>query len=185
MDTKGQFTNFSVFNIFTFAIIIFVAVLFFGGLIYVTGLLNTVFQQAGISNDANSGQAGYVNLTQAADRTIGQMNNSIQDLRLVALALIFAMIVGVFISNSLIKIHPAFFFVYVLIVILAVMFSAPISNAYETTLNSGVYDGLLTTFTGANWVLLNLPLVTALVGVLGGIFLFINVIRVGNEGGLS
>ena len=179
-DKKGQVP--SVFNIFTVIIVMFLAVVMFGGLIYVSGILNSTFHQIGIDNEHNAGQPGYVNMTQASDATFGQMNGSIQALRLVAVCLIFALIVGVFISNALIKIHPAFFFVYILIVILAVIFSAPLSNAYESLLQSNIYDGVLVSFTGANYMLVNLPVVTAIVGVLGGLFLFVNLIRTGGEG---
>ena len=179
MNNKAQF---SIFNIFTFMIVAFMAVVLFAGLIYVTGILNNTFHDIGVKNDVNAGKPGYVNMTQAADNTFGQMNNSIQALRLVALTLIFSLILGIFVSNALIRISPAFFFVYVLIVTLAVVFSVPISNAYHNLLGTNVYDGLLQTFTGANWLLLHLPLVTTIVGLLGGIFLFINLVRVGNEG---
>lgn len=181
-DERGQFT---VFNIFTFMIIGFVAVLFFAGLIYVSGLLNTTFHQAGLLNEANSGQPGYANLTQAADVTFGQMNNGVQSLRLVAITLIFSLILGTIITNAMVRIHPAFFIVYIFIVVLAIIFSATISNAYESILRTNVYDGLLQSFTGSGWILLHLPLVTALTGVLGGIFLFINIVRTGAEGGLQ
>jgi hypothetical protein len=98
--------------------------------------------------------------------------------------MIFALIIGTVITNSMMRIHPALFFVYILIVILAVMFAAPISNAYLNILNSNVYDGILSSFTGSNWILLHLPFVIAVTGIIGAIFLFINIVRVGNEGTL-
>src|SRR3990167_7667738 len=82
--------NYGAFNIFTIGIVAFLAVVFFGGLIYVTGLLNDVFEDVGISNEVNSGKAGYTNLTQASRATFGQLNSSIQALRLVAITLIFS-----------------------------------------------------------------------------------------------
>lgn len=176
-DNRGQ----TSFNIFTFMIVGFIAVVLFGGLIYVSGILNTTFHGIGLTNEVNSGVPGYTNLTLAADQTFGAMDSSIQGLRLVALTMIFALIIGTIVTNSLVRIHPAFFFPYMLIVILAVMFAAPLSNSYESLLQQGIYGGLLDSFTGSGWVLLNLPLVTGIVGVLGGIFLFINIIRAGNE----
>lgn len=179
-DNSAQLTNSPIFNIFIFMIVSFVAILFFAGLVYVMGLLNTTMHEAGLSNEVNAGQPGYANLTLAADQTFGQLNSSIQALRLVALTLIFSLIIGTFVINALLKVHPAFFFVYVLIVMLAVFLAAPISNAYQTMLGSGVFGGLLPSFTGANWIMLNLPVVTLLTGILGGIFLFVNILKVGN-----
>lgn len=181
-DEDGQF---SVFNLFTFMIISFVVILLFAGLIYVMGLLNTTFQNVGLQNEINSNNPGYVNMTLAAQQTFGQVNTSVQSLRLVALTLIFSIILSTIFINGLQKIHPAFFFVYVLIVVLAIIFSAPISNAYQNLLASNIFDGLLPSFTGANWIMLNLPLVTTITGLLGGLFLFINIIRTGTEEVLS
>lgn len=171
------------FNWFNIIIVSFLAVLVFAGMIYTMGLLNGVFHQVGIDNDKRFvPNTTWVNMTQAADTTFGQVNSSIQALRLVALTLIFSLIVGTILVNLLIKISPAYFFIYVLIVILAVIFSAPVSNAYYNLLSSDVFGGILPSFTGANWFILNLPLVVAMGGLLGGVFLFINIIRGAGEG---
>lgn len=175
-DKRGQTSAFSLLNVI---IIAFVAVLFFGGLIYVSGLLNNVFHQVGLQNEANAGNAGYVNMTDAADKTFGQMNNGIQSLRVVAICLIFAELLMAFIVGAFEGRHPVLFFVYLMIVVLIVIFSATVSNAYYSLLQSNVYDGLLVSFTGANWILLNLPIVIAITGLLASIFLFINLVRGG------
>lgn len=181
-DDNAQLEQHStIFSIFRFMIIIFIAVIFFAGLIYVMGLLNTALVDVGLQNEVNFNQTGYVNLTNAANVTFGKVNESIQALRLVAITLIFAEIMLMFILNSFRRIHPAMFFIWVLIVFLAVMFAAPISNAYETLLQSDIYEGTLQSFTGANWILLNLPIVVLIVGIAGGIFMFINIMRTGGE----
>lgn len=177
-DTSGQFT---AFNIFSFMIIIFIAVIIFAGIIWVTGMLNGVFHQVGQANEVNAGQVGYVNMTKASDDTFGQLNSGVGALRLVAIVLIFGYIVSIIVTNALVKVHPLFFFAYVLITLLAVILSAPISNAYENILMSNVFDGTLASFTGANWMMLKLPIVVTVLGLLGGVFMFINIIRTGNE----
>lgn len=185
-DKKGQIdpTNYGVFNIFTFMILIFIAVLFFGGLIYVTGLLNNVFVQVGLMNEGNSGMAGYTNLTVAAENTFGKMNSSIQALRLVAVTLIFSEILFFVVFVSFKRTHPFMFIAYIFLVFLAVMLAAPISNAYESLMQAGIYNGTLNTFTGSNYVLLNLPLVVLITGILGAILMFINILRTRDEGSL-
>jgi len=171
------------FGIFNWMIVAFLTVVFFAGLIYAMGLINGVMHNVGVQNDLqNAGSPMFVNLTQASDATFGQINQSIQALKMVAIVYILGLAVLVIVSNALMKIHPIYFFAYILICLLAVIFSVPIANAYETLLNSPIYDGLLTTFTASNWILLNLPVITLFISVLGGIFLFINIIRGGNEG---
>lgn len=183
-DKRGQM-QFSVFNLFLIGIVAFLAVVLFAGYIYVMGILNTTFHTIGVGNEGNSGQPGYVNLTNAADVTFGQVNQSIQGLRLVAICLIFAEMLAFIFMSGLVRIHPFFFIVYIFIVILAVIFAAPISNSYESLMQQQLYEGLLASFTGSNWLLMNLPLIIAVVGVIGGIFMFVNIITNGNQGVLQ
>lgn len=180
-DNRGQMEWSSMMMLFRFVIISLIVVVFFAGLIYVMGLLNGAFIQVGVTNEANAGQPGYVNLSRAAEVTWGQANSSIQGLRLVAITLIFSEILLIFIINSFKKVHPMMFIAWVFIVMLAVFLAAAVSNSYETLLQSGIYGGLLQSFTGSNFLLINLPLITLFVGLIGGIFMFINIVRVGNE----
>lgn len=179
-DDVGQLST-SIFNIFMFGIIAFVTVLFLAGLIFVMGLLNDTFLNVGLLNEVNSAQRGYVNLTLASQQTFGQVNNSIQSLRMVSFVLIFLEIVSSLVIAGYGRRYPQLFLVYIFIVFLAVMLAAPISNAYEALLQSNIYGGLLTSFTGSNWMLLNLPLLTFLVGIFGAMLMFINIARPGNE----
>lgn len=169
------------FSIFYFIIIAFVVVVFFAGLIYVMGLINNVMHNVGLANEVNAGKPAYVNMTQASDQIFGQVNVSIQALRMVAIVYILGLACTIIITNGLVKIHPIWFFAYILIALLAVIFAPTISNAYESLLNAGIYDGQLSTFTASNFILLNLPTVTLIVSVLGGVFLFIQLLR--NDGG--
>jgi hypothetical protein len=207
-DKRGQF---STFNIFTFMIIAFVAVLFFGGLIWANGLLYNSLLSTGAMNDANNPSGvcssyttradctsnvncgwsldstcvkrGYVNMSQAAAATFGVHQNALGGLRLVAMALIFSMLISILITNALVKVHPLWFFPYILITILAILFAVPVSNAYESILDSGIYDGLLNSadWNAVNWLILNLPVIVMVTGFLGAIFMFANMVRAGNE----
>src|SRR3990167_3806676 len=127
---KNQDGFMQQFSIFTFIVIAFMAILFFGGLIYVMGLINNVFEDVGINNEQNSGNQIYVNMTQASKDTFGKVNDATQGLRLVAFSLLFSLILGNIFVNFSVKRHPAYFFIYILIIILAILFAVPISNAY-------------------------------------------------------
>ena len=166
---------------FRFIVVSFLAVVLFAGLLWATGLLNTQFHDIGV---ANEGSSLKVNLTKAAETTFGQMNNSAQALRLVAICLIFSEILLVFVFSAFQRTHPALFIVWVFIVFFAVMLAAPVSNAYESLLQQNLYGGLLESFTGGTWFLLNLPWIVLLVGIIGGIFMFINLVKNREETGL-
>lgn len=178
LNKKAQMQQ---FNIFIFMIAALVAVVMFGGMIWTMGQIYNIMHNVGLQNEVNSGNPGYTNMTLAADITFGQVNNSIQALHMVAIAYILGLAVVIMVSNALVRVHPLWFFAYMLICLLAVIFAPPISNAYATLLDSGIYDGGLLGFTTANFLLLNLPTITLVISVLGGIFLFINLIRTQND----
>jgi hypothetical protein len=169
------------FGVFNWMIVAFLTVVFFAGLIYAMGLINGVMHDVGVQNDKQNGSATWVNLTQASNETFGVLNQSIQALRMVAIVYILGLAVLVIVGNAMIKVHPIYFFAYILICLLAVIFSVPISNAYQTLYTSSIYNGLLTTFSASNWILLNLPVITLFISVFGGIFMFISIIRTGGE----
>ena len=195
MNKKAQFLP--AFNIFTFMIFAFLVVLVFGGWIYIMGFLNDIFSQVGLANDANPAMNysmpcinnasatctgnSYTNMTLAAQQTFGVLNNSIQSLRMVALVYILALACVIIVTNALVKVHPLFFFAYILICALAVLLAPMISNAYETILASNIYAGGLSGFVAANWILAELPTIVMVISVPGGIFLFTNIIK--QEGG--
>ena len=182
LDKKGQISSFSIFN---WMIVGFLAVVLFAGLIWVMGTLNDVFTEVGLENEKNAGQPMYVNMSLASEQIWGTAYESIQALRMVATVYLLAMGAGIIIIGFLERKHPFLFFVYLLIVLLAVIFAPTISNAYEELLISGVFDGELNNFTPSNFIILNFPVMVLIVGVLGGIGLFINLMRGGNDGEIT
>ena len=179
MNKKAQIH--SQFNIFTFMIVAFLAVVLFAGLIYAMGKINDVMHQAGMSNEVNAGKAGYVNMTQASDQIFGQVNQSIQSLKMVAIVYILCEALMIIFMAGFMRTHPFLFIVYVLIVLLAVIFAPAISNAYQNLLDSGIYDNGLQQFSASNFILLNLPTVVLIIGTLGAVFMFIQLIRTEGE----
>lgn len=178
-NKKGQFSQFSIF---TFMVTAFLVVVFFAGLIYVQGILKDVFDEVGVQNEINAGQPMYVNMSLASEQIWGQAYQSIQALRMVALVYILCLGFSIVIVGFLERKHPFLFFVYILIVLLAVIFAPTVSNAYENLLGSNIFNGELANFSASNWILLNLPIVVLVIGVLGGIGLFVGIVRSPNEG---
>lgn len=174
INKKAQFSSFSIF---TFMITAFLVVVFFAGLIYIMGTLNDVFTEVGVINEANAGKPFYTNMSLASEQIWGQAYTSIQSLRMVAVVYILAYAIALVIVGFLVKKHPFLFFIYILIVLLAVLFAPTISNAYETLLKSGIFEDGLTYFTAGNFLLLNLPTIVLVVGILGAIGMFVNIIR--------
>jgi hypothetical protein len=175
MSSKAQFT------LFHFIIFSFLAVIFFAGLIYIMGQLNSVFNQIGLANEVNAGQSGYVNMSQASQQIWGNAYQSIQALRMVAIVYILSLAVITIIIGAFERKYPFLFIVYILITVLAIIFAPQISNAYEKILETNIFGGELANFSTANYLLLNLPTIVMFIGILGTIFLLINLIRTAGE----
>lgn len=178
MNNKAQ----TSFNIFHFMIVAFLIVILFAGLIWISGTLNDVFTEVGVLNEKNAGNAGYVNMSLASEQIWGTHYESIKALRMVAIVYILALAFGIIIVGFLERKHPFLFFIYILITLLAVIFAPTISNAYDELLNEGLFEGELVEFTASNYILINLPAIVMIIGLLGGIGLFINLVRGGGEG---
>lgn len=178
LSKKGQAPT---FNIFTFIIFSLLVVVFFSGWIYSMGLINTVMHTAGVANEVNAGHPGYTNMTLASDEIFGQQAEAVKALRMVSIVYILGLAAVIILTNVFIKRNPIWFFAQVLLSVLAVIFSSPISNAYLNLLNSGLFAGELQNFGASNFILLNLPSIVLVISVIGGILGFINLIRGGGE----
>src|SRR3990172_707316 len=93
----------------TFIIAGIVMVLFFAGWIYMFNQMTTVMQ--GITTSTNS-----VNITDAVSKTIAPVNNAMQGLHLISVAILIGLILGMFVEAYYVKKHPILFIVHFLIV---------------------------------------------------------------------
>jgi len=99
--------------------------------------------------------------------------------------LIVGMIISILITSFLIRARPVFFVGYIFIVIIAVIVSAPMSNAYETVYNNPALASTFTGFYGATFIFLNLPIWVAVVGILAGIVMFAGMVKQSQYGGFE
>lgn len=166
-----------IFDIFIWLVVIFIMFIFFASFMYGFNILSSSVVNTVIPSDV-------VNVTQAGQDTFGQVNTGLASLKWLALVIAVSMIISIMISNFLVKAHPVFWIVYVLITIVAVVFSVTLSNAYESILNSNnALTSTLQSFTAMNFIMLHLPIWTTIVGFMGALFLFIGVIVDKEQGG--
>jgi len=162
----------SIMDVMIWMVVAFITLLFFATWIYAHNELTAV-----LTNPANANEDAGFNMTSAAEDTFGQANDAMGGLRFMGFGIIFAMAVSILISNFLIKAHPAFFMLYVLVVVAAVIVAVPISNAYEELMQDATLGSTISSFTAGSNVMLHLPLWVTVVGLFGAIFLFIGIIR--------
>jgi len=166
----------SVVDLLVWLVISFIIVVFFATWIY--GFHEVTTLLTGIEGTT------AVNISAAAENTFGKIDpRQTSSLHVLAFVMIFAMGLSILVSNFLVKSHPAFFIVYVLIVIVAIITSVYLSNEYESLMTNQVIGTTISGFTGSTFIMLNLPLWTAVIGIFGMIFLFSGILRDKGSGG--
>lgn len=175
MNNKGF-----IIELLAIIIIGFVTILFFAMWIYGHNLVNDALNTVGAEVDANT--AG-LNLTTAVHSTFGYVNTGLNELKTVAIAMIMGLILATLIMAYFSRQHPALIFMYLLVTIIAVIFSIPVSNAYETLLSDSVIGSTLSGFGASSWIFSHLPTVITLIGFMGIILMLSGIIKDREFGG--
>jgi len=164
-NKRGGFTDLFIFMIFAFVIVL-ISVLW----VYMGGMaqdqLHASMDGMGLHDTVGN------NTSQVIDNSIGDFNQSISALQWITVFLMVGMILSIFIGSYLVRTKPIFFIPYLFIVIIAVVVAVPMSNAYETLMTNPTLSGTFSSFLGANWIMLNLPMWISIVGIMGGIIMF-------------
>ena len=167
-DKRGQADG--LIGIIVFVVLAFVIVMFLGVWGYVSQILTDTLTTIPSS--------GSVNITDAAVNTFGAINNAlVPGLKILSFVLIFGMVLMIFLTNFLVKKHPLYFFIHVIMTMFAVILSVPISNSYEGFLTGQVFSSQLQGFTAATFIMRSLPVWVAVIGLIGAMILVINIRR--------
>ena len=151
---------------------VMVILFFLAGYLYAHNLFTNALLSAGATVDNN-----VVNLTSAVQNVVVPINSAMNSLHWISFILIACLAFSILIENFYIRRHPVLFFVHLIIVIVGVVVSIYVSNAYETLLASGTLASTLGGFTASSYVALYLPLWVALIGIFGLVLLVINANR--------
>jgi len=165
-NKRGGFSD-----LFIFMIVSFVLVLFSGVFIYVTtqvyGELEEKLPTMNLVGDGNN------NASVVLENTLGKANQSFSALYWISVFLIFGMIIAIFIGSYMVTTKPIFFIPYIFVVIIAIVVAVAMSNAYETLSNTTLLQSTFANFIGSNFILGQLPIIIAIVGIAGGIIMFV------------
>ena len=166
-NKRGGFTDLFIFMIFAFVIVL-ISVLW----IYMSGLTNDQLQETIGKMDLHDTTGNNASVVVENTMGSGGFDLSIQALHWITVFLIAGMILSIFIGSYLVTTKPVFFIPYIFIVIIAIVVAVPMSNSYETLMNTETLADTFTGFTGANWIMLNLPMWIAIIGIGGAIIMF-------------
>lgn len=164
-NKRGGFSDLFIFMIFAFVIVIICVVWVYMGAIIEERMHETIGEMD--LQDTNGNNASVV-----ISNTIGATNSAFGALPWITTFLIGGMALSIFIGSYLVTTKPIFFIPYLFIVIIAIVVSVPMSNAYETIMNDPTLSGTFTSFTGASWIMLNLPVWITIIGITGAIIMF-------------
>ena len=165
-NKKAGFTD-----LFIFMIVAFILVLFSGVFIYISKTTNDhlaeVLPETNLVGDGNN------NASVVLANTMGSVAGTLNGLYWITSFLIFGMIIAIFVGSYMVTTKPIFFIPYIFIVIIAIVVAVGISNAYEILFENATLNSTLAGFTGSNWILAKLPIVVSIVGIAGGIIMFV------------
>lgn len=165
-DKNGDFLAIFVMIILAF-IIITMCVIFF----YIQGKTEDKLQETLGTLPSNT--FGSVNASQTITDTFGDVGVSYAQLKWITIFLIFGMIIGIFIGSYMVTTKPVMFVPYIFMLIIAVIVSVGISNAYESLISNATLSSSFSEFAGANHFMLYLPMYVAIIGFVGAIIMFI------------
>ena len=171
-NKRGGFTDLFIFMIFTFVIIIVLGVL---GFIFTE--TEDQLQETIGKMDLGDGQGN--NASQVVTNTVGAFNLSFTALYWLSILIIFGMILGIFIGSFMVTTKPVFFIPFLFLWIIAIIVSVPISNSYETLSQHELLADSYSNFVGGSFILNHLPMIVAIVGIIGAIIMFT---RMGKQG---
>ena len=161
---KGGLSDIFLFMILT------VAILFICGIfIYIGGKATTEIHE----KLDGTNYAGDQNVTQIIDDTFGKVSQAYNSLYWISIMLIVGMIISIFIGSYLVTTKPIFFIPYAFITIIAIIISVGLSNAYMQVIQDPMLASTFAGFVGSNFIMSKLPIWVAVIGIVGGIIMFV------------
>lgn len=159
----------SMVDLFVFMILSFIVVVICGMFVY---LGNTLEDE--LRDNADKLNTTDMSGDELITETFGAVTRSYSALPWITFAFIMAYVLGILVSGYFITVKsPVFFVPYIIMVIVAVIVSAPISNVYEEIIHNSTLESTFSLFTASNYIFANLPIWVAVVGIFAGIIMFV------------
>lgn len=164
MNKKGIVAELITFMILAFVLVIISVLYVYIGNTVEARLLNATIATAG-------------NWTEAVETGIGGVNTAYNTLGWLSFMVIVFMVIAIFIGSWGVNTHPVFFIAYILVTIVAVMISVPISNTYETLYDNPTLNPSFQQFGMSSFVFAHLPTWITVIGLVGGTIMVIRLAR--------
>jgi len=159
-------------DIFLFIIIAFIVVVVLVLFKFASSTINTEMLAQAANMQAQF--SNTTNVTAIIENTIGKVDEAFNHFKWITIFFIFGFALSILISAFLVRTHPAYFIAYAMMVVIAIIISVYLSNSYETLSQTPVLASTFFSFTGANYIMLYLPLWVTVIGLLAGILMYIS-----------
>jgi hypothetical protein len=160
-EKNGAFADVFIFIIMSFAIVLFLGIMYYG-FTKVDTVLSSVKFDIGTGEHAT-------NFSNIVDSTWGEVYDGYGKLKTMAYVLIFGMILTILVSAWAVKSPPIFLVIYILVSIGAIIVGAYISNIYQGLLLNADFGSTLQSFKGASYMILYLPYLAGVVALFSGL----------------
>jgi hypothetical protein len=104
------------------------------------------------------------------NETLNTYSESLDSLDYAMFAIFFGFMAGAIVAALLVRTHPIFFFIYLLLIVMAIVISVPLSNNWQTMETQLSMTGNLSI---TSFIMGNLPILTAVLGVIAMVISFI------------
>lgn len=168
-DKKGGYLDIFLFMIFALIIVV-ISVLF----VYMGGQIKDKLH---LELDNKTEVGSNVNYSETIDASMGAVSNAYGSLYWISVFLILGMIIAIFMGSYLVTTKPVYFVPYIFVVGISIIVAVGISNGYAQIIENSTLSSTFDGFIGANFLLLNLPIIITIVGFVGGIIMFIKMTR--------
>ncbi len=91
------------------------------------------------------------------------------------------LIIGILLSSFLIKVHPAFIFIYIITLAMALFTAVYLANVYEMIVSNAQLAALASNYAMMTWVMQNVVIIFLGVGALSMVIIFSKVFGGGKE----
>lgn len=116
--------------------------------------------------------ASVVNASSSTVTALGGIHTLVNRLDYVLLALFFGLVVGMIVASYFVGGHPIFMLLYSLVLVVGIMISAVLANAWETMTTFAKFATTLAAFPITNHIILNLPIYMTIIGFISLVVMF-------------
>lgn len=177
LNKRGATTDLFLFMIISFIIAVAVVILYFAGV--------TMYEKLheNIEVFENVLEGTGENATDVIDNTVGKVIYSYQALKWITAMLIIGMFLSIILTSFIVQTRPWFFIPYILVWVMSILISVPLSNTYEKIYNTPMLTEFFSGFFGQTYIFVNLPVWITVIGAVAGVVMFVNMMRQEDIGG--